>query len=172
MRVMYVSGAFFARGLVLSLFLLSLEPRRVAGQTMGQSLNLFGACRQVQLMLLDNANSSQVASTAGSPSGPNANCGSGSCSNTGTSYISTAKNGWDFVSQHLKYTRLYFLTSSFNFSDKQSWNLLRYRGGHHILPEFAHNDDSALQRVHSCRASFSRRGAPPHLRPPSLSAVL
>ena len=67
---------------------------QAAGQTGGQSLNLFGYGGQQQVMLIDNANASQVASTAG---GVNTNCGGASCSSTGTSYISTTKSGWDFV---------------------------------------------------------------------------
>ena len=89
-----ISDAFSAYGLVFSIFL---------GQAMGQSLNLFGACRQVQLMLMDNANLSQVASTSGSPAQANANCGSSACSSTGVSFISSAKSGWDFVSRFLMY---------------------------------------------------------------------
>jgi len=143
---------------------------------MGQSLNLFGACRQVQLMILDNANSSQVASTCGSGNAVNANCGGAACSDTGTSYISNAKNGWDFVSQYLRsYLCFTFATSSFDCidaADEHRWNLLCQLGRHHVLPEFAHNNDSAQRRVYSCHASFSRRGTPPNLRSPSLSAVL
>lgn len=89
-------GVAFRRRWALSFIALSLELNRAVGQTSGQSLGLFGFGGQIQAMIIDNANTSQVESTLG---GNYTNCGASQCSATGTSYINSTKSGWDFVSR-------------------------------------------------------------------------